>query len=171
MATDEEYMAFLDKANADPSAGVAKTSSTGGGKVQLKTVDHGAEIPHVLKAPTDKEEWIYVSDADEPFVAVCLKLDEGKLPDEETFAKLINHPDPAGADIQILDIVEWDSGGQYKDVVEACRKAAMGGDIRVYKVRLEGTRVEYWVVGVEGESKRKGDQSKLVGVKALAVES
>lgn len=171
MASDEDYMAFLDKANADPNAGVAKTSSSGGGKIQLKAVDHGAEIPHELKAPTEKEEWIYVSDADEPFVAVSLKLGGGKLPDEETFASLINHPDPTNAGIEILDVVQWDSKGQYKDVVDACRKAAMGGDVRVYRVGLGGARVEYWVVGVEGQSKRKGQEGRLVGVKVLAVES
>ena len=82
MATDEEYMAFLDKANADPNAGIAKTAASGGGKIQLKAVDPGVDIPHELKAPTDKEEWIYVSDADEPFVVVSLKLEGGNLPDE-----------------------------------------------------------------------------------------
>ena len=89
----------------------------------------------------------------------------------ETFANLINHPDPTQADIEIMDIVQWDSKGQYKDVVEACRKAAMGGDVRVYKVKLGGPRVEYWIVGVEGQSKEKGKEGRLVGVKALAVES
>ena len=86
MASDEEYMAFLDKANADPSAGVptaaASSSGGGGGAIKLKAVDHGVGIPHELRAPTEREEWIYVSDADEPFVAVSLKLPGGKLPDE-----------------------------------------------------------------------------------------
>jgi hypothetical protein len=83
----------------------------------------------------------------------------------ETFAKLINHPDPPGADVTVHDVVEWDSAGQYKHVVDATRKACKGGDVRVYRVQIGGTRVEYFVVGIEREAAR------LVGVKALAVES
>lgn len=86
----------------------------------------------------------------------------------EAFADLIGHPDPSNADIEILDPVKWDSKGQYKDLVDATRKACMGGDVRVYRVPLGGTRVEYWVVGVDRGTKGK---NKLVGVKALAVES
>ena len=62
-----------------------------------------------------------------------------------------------------MDIGEWDTQGQYKDVVDATREATKGNDVRVYKISRDGTRVEYWLVGVEG--------GKLVGVKALAVES
>jgi hypothetical protein len=83
----------------------------------------------------------------------------------ETFAKLINHPDPHEANITIHDVVEWDSAGQYKHVVDATRKACKGGDVRVYKVPSTGVRVEYYLVGIEPGGR------KLVGVKALAVES
>jgi len=62
-----------------------------------------------------------------------------------------------------MDIGEWDPQGQYKDVVDATREAAKGSDVRVYRIGREGSRVEYWVVGVEG--------GRLVGVKALAIES
>jgi hypothetical protein len=82
MATDEEYMAFLDKANQDLGAGVKTAPATGSGKVQLKTLDHGVEVPLELKIPTEKKEWVYVSDADEPFVPVVLSIGEDKLPDE-----------------------------------------------------------------------------------------
>ena len=81
-------MAFLDKANQDLSAGagagagVKTAPAMGPGKVQLKTLDHGVEVPLELKIPTEKEEWVYVSDADEPFVPVVLKIGEDKLPDE-----------------------------------------------------------------------------------------
>lgn len=82
---------------------------------------------------------------------------------------MINHPDPSNADIEILDPAKWDSKGQYKHVVDATRNACMGSTVMVYRVALGGTRVEYWVVGVDGSSKDK--EGKLVGVKALAVES
>ncbi len=52
--------------------------------------------------------------------------------------------------------------------MDATRKACKGGDVRVYRVTLEGTRVEYWVVGVDATEKAK---ERMVGVKALAVES
>lgn len=79
------------------------------------------------------------------------------------FAKLINHPSPSSAEVEIIDIGEWDIQGQYKDVVEAVRAATKGSDVRVYRIAKDGARVEYWVVGVEA--------GKLVGAKALAVES
>ena len=77
MATDEEYIAFLEKANADPNEGFTKTQnkSKAGGSVNLKAVDKGEEVPVSLKeAIRDK---LYVSDADEPFEVVCLRLPGG----------------------------------------------------------------------------------------------
>jgi len=62
-----------------------------------------------------------------------------------------------------MDIGEWDTQGQYKDIVDATREATKGSDIRVYRIVRDGSRVEYWVVGLEG--------GRLVGVKALAIES
>ncbi len=47
--------------------------------------------------------------------------------------------------------------------MEATREATKGSDVRVYRISREGSRVEYWVVGLEG--------GKLIGAKALAVES
>jgi len=85
----------------------------------------------------------------------------------EEIAKLINHPDPANAEVEIMDPVDWDTQGQYKDIIDAVTKAGKGNDVRVYKISKGGVRVEYWVVTTEG----KGKDAKLVGVKALAVES
>lgn len=62
-----------------------------------------------------------------------------------------------------MDIGEWDQQGQYKEVVNAVRKETKGNDVRVYKIARDGTRVEYFVVGLDG--------GNLVGVKALAIES
>lgn len=159
MASDEDYEAFLDRANKDPNEGQAKTQSSG--KVELKAVDHGAPVPAVLKKATN--DAFYVSDADEPFVPVCLKFDGKRLPDEATFAKLVNHPSPDDVEVQIMDIGEWDTQGQYKEIVDATREATKGSDVRVYRISRDSSRVEYWVVGIEG--------GQLVGAKALAVES
>lgn len=88
-------------------------------------------------------------------------------PTTEEMAKLINHPDPTNAEVEIMDPADWDTQGQYKDIIDAVTKAGKGNDVRVYKISKGGARAEYWVVTTEG----KGKDAKLVGVKALAVES
>jgi len=167
MASDEDYMAFLDKANKDPSDGAAELTAASNKKQEFKTTDAGVQVPTVLRNVV--EDSFYVSDADEPFVPVCLAWDEsGKgLPDEEDFATLISHHSPSNAEIEIMDPADWDSQGQYHKILDAVREAGHGNDVRVYKVVRDAARVEYWVVTTEG----KGKQAKLVGVKALAVES
>lgn len=87
MASDEDYMAFLDKANKDPNEGHARPASEGA-KKELKTTDAGVRVPAVLTEAA--KDAFYVSDADEPFVPVCLQWDEdGKgLPDEGAFPYL-----------------------------------------------------------------------------------
>jgi hypothetical protein len=44
-------------------------------------------------------------------------------------------------------------------------KQAGNGTVKVFRVELEGTRAEYYVVGVDDK------QGRIVGLKALAVES
>lgn len=93
MASDDDYMAFLNKANEDPAAGVRNASSSAspsqGGDVKTKTIDEGEQVPASIK---DIEAY-YVSDTDAEFVPVTLKFDparEGKWPDSskshESFA-------------------------------------------------------------------------------------
>ncbi|KAF3070717.1 hypothetical protein GL218_00578 [Daldinia childiae] len=165
MASDEDYMAFLNKANKNPSEGYTKAQSAN--KQDFKATDEGAQIPAVIQEATNDS--FYVSDADEPFVPVYLAWDEsGKgLPDEEEFASLIHHPDPSNAQIEIQDPADWDTQGQYKSILDAVRKAGKGNDVRVYRVSKGGVKIEYWVVTTEGN----GPSAKLVGVKALAIES
>lgn len=81
----------------------------------------------------------------------------------EQFAKLVEHWDPAAAEVEISDTSDWNRGGEYGDVVEAVTKAVRGADVRVYRVAKDATRAEYFVVGCDG--------GKLLGVKAAAVES
>ncbi|OTB14697.1 hypothetical protein K445DRAFT_318594 [Daldinia sp. EC12] len=165
MASDDDYMAFLNKANENPSEGHNKAQSAS--KQEFKATDDGAQIPAIIQEAT--KDAFYVSDADEPFVPVYLAWDEsGKgLPDEEEFASLIHHPDPSSAEIEIQDPADWDAQGQYKSILDAVRKAGKGNDVRVYRVSKGGVKVEYWVVTTEGN----GPGAKLVGAKALAIES
>lgn len=80
MASDSDYMDFLNKANEDPNQGSVSAQQSKG-KKELKAADHGAEIPQPLVAAT--QDAFYVSDADEPFVPVSLAWQKGEgLPDE-----------------------------------------------------------------------------------------
>ncbi|KAH6621161.1 hypothetical protein B0J18DRAFT_466773 [Chaetomium sp. MPI-SDFR-AT-0129] len=170
MSSDQDYAAFLEKANEDPSQGAAQSSSATSNKPgQFRTTQQGVTVPAPISEALDKGDAFYISDADEPFDPVALQWDEAGegLPDEEEFANLIQHWDPKNAEVQILDPYDWDSHGKYGGVIEAVREAGQGNDVRVYRVVRDGTRVEYFVVTTEG----KGKGAKLVGVKALAVES
>ncbi|KAK4043548.1 hypothetical protein C8A01DRAFT_12884 [Parachaetomium inaequale] len=170
-SSEQDYMAFLDKANEDPSKGVASAAKTQGQGVKKKfrTTQEGVEVPEAIRRVCGKGDAFYVSEADEPFEAVALGWDEAGrgLPDEEEFAGLIEHWDPKNADVEIMDPVDWDRNGQYGEIVDAVREAGQGNDVRVYRVARDGVRIEYWVVTTEG----KGEGAKLVGAKALAVES
>ncbi|KAH6891089.1 hypothetical protein B0T10DRAFT_547459 [Thelonectria olida] len=156
MASDEDYMAFLNKANQDTGSATAQSSE----KPVLKTKDEGSEVPKEIRDVC--QQAVYVSEADEPFEEVSLKWDgKHRLPTESEFAELTKSP--SDATISIIDPLEWDSKGQYTDVLEAVRRATQGNDVRVYRVERDATRVEYWLV-----SSKDG---KLVGAKALSIES
>ena len=81
----------------------------------------------------------------------------------EEFAKLVEHWDPASAEVDISDTSDWNRSGEYGDLVEAVTKAVKGADVRVYRIGKDATRAEYFVVGCEA--------GRLLGVKAAAVES
>ncbi|KAG8669877.1 hypothetical protein FPOAC2_09218 [Fusarium poae] len=157
MSNDDDYMAFLNKANQDTGASASTQDRT-----TFKAKDHGAEVHKAIVDVCKKA--VYTSDADEPFEEVSLKWQGSNgLPTETEFAKLIGHSSPDSADIQILDPLSWDSHGKYTDVIEAVREASQGNDVRVYQVTRDSTRVEYWVVSHA--------DGKLIGAKALSVES
>jgi hypothetical protein len=94
MASDEDYMSFLERANQDLSAGgAAKTqTATARGRVELKAVDDGVEVPAVLIKATESGDSFYVSDADEPFEPVCLEGASSTLPDEGLFMSVFFLP-------------------------------------------------------------------------------
>ncbi|KAJ4209396.1 hypothetical protein NW767_001302 [Fusarium falciforme] len=158
MSNDDDYMAFLNKANQDTGADATTQQKSS----VFKAKDTDSEVPKEIRNVCKSA--VYVSDADEPFEEVSLKW-EGKngLPTESEFAKLINHSSPDSAEIKILDPLNWDSRGQYTNVIEAVREASKGNDVRVYQIVRDATRVEYWVVSHA--------DGRLIGAKALAVES
>jgi hypothetical protein len=86
MATDEDYMSFLNKANQDVSGG--KQATTQGSKFQFKAKDAGSEVPKAIREAC--KDAVYVSDADEPFEEVSLRWSGDGLPDEGTLSICAN---------------------------------------------------------------------------------
>lgn len=73
MTADNDYMAFLNKANADVDASRSQRQSQGT-PVRTGTVDVHAQIPAAL---TSIDSY-YVSETDEPFEPVVLRWEEAK---------------------------------------------------------------------------------------------
>jgi hypothetical protein len=67
MSSDDAYMSFLDKANADLNAGRPQQGATE--TARTETVDANTQVPK----PLQSVDAYYVSDADEPFEPVALK--------------------------------------------------------------------------------------------------
>lgn len=105
-------------------------------------------VLHYLSSPTCRSE---TSDAD-----TC-------PPPLDEFRNLIGAQ--TGQEIRQLEPDQWDTRGEYKDIVDAVATACSGSAVRVYRVEGSGSRVEYFIVGVDTSEKR------VVGVKALSVES
>lgn len=59
---------------------------------------------------------------------------------------------------------DFDPRREYGEVMDAVKKAGHG-EVKVFRVEIGKARVEYFVVGLDGNGKR------VVGLKALAVES
>ncbi|TQS35229.1 hypothetical protein Golomagni_04357 [Golovinomyces magnicellulatus] len=167
--SDESYMKFLEEAS--------KVHSCDGtsGKLELKNLDPDANVPEVLREAT--YDAYYVSEADEPFLPVALRVENG-LPDavqlknmyltnilylQESFAKLVHHPNPIGAGVQILKVSDWDHHGQYGKIVDAVNAAVKNSAVQVYRVEISNAKSEYWIVGLR--------DSFMLGVKALSIET
>lgn len=83
MASDEDYMAFLNKANRDTDEANAAAAATSGTRAAFKAQDAGEQAPAVIQEAC--KDAFYVSDADEPFQQVSLQYQGADgLPDEGT---------------------------------------------------------------------------------------
>lgn len=72
MASDSDYMAFLNKANSQREAGSGQPhteSSALSQQIRTKSIEPGAAVPGSLK----EVEAFYTSETDEPFEPVVLK--------------------------------------------------------------------------------------------------
>lgn len=91
---------------------------------------------------------------------MCSEADT--CPPLDEFRELIGAQ--SGREIRQLEPSQWDIHSKYQDVVDAVTKASDGA-VKVYRVEGSGSRVEYFVIGVDSSERM------IVGVKALAVES
>lgn len=72
MSSDDAYMSFLDKANADLNTARNQPSqNTSSSVARTETVDAGVRVP----APLTSIDAFYVSETDEPFEPVTLRWD------------------------------------------------------------------------------------------------
>jgi len=159
MASDDDYAAFLDRANEPSSTSANSTSSQPKNSgFTTKTHDTSSSIPSTLQ----NIESVYISEADEEWVPVSLNLNHGvKELDANSFAKVIGQ---ASKSVEKLESKQFDPRDQYGDVLEAVERVVGKQGVKIFRVELGGARCEYWVVGVlEGK--------RVVGAKVGAVES
>ncbi|KAJ9300856.1 hypothetical protein DTO271G3_2020 [Paecilomyces variotii] len=176
MSSDDNYLAFLNKANEDLNAGRVAPQQTSNA-VRTQSVDVDVTVPAPLRAI----DTYYVSETDEPFEPVVLKWEgasRGVWPGPSQFSYLISPSKDLTDSITTLSPSAFDPKNQYVAVLRAVRAAATqasgGGekvideaavDVKVYRVEIGPSRVEYWIVALDVEG------GKLVGLKAKAIES
>ncbi|KAJ5081921.1 hypothetical protein NUU61_010185 [Penicillium alfredii] len=171
MSSDDAYMSFLNKANADLDAG--RAPQQGGGTVRTETVHASVSIP----APLQSVDAYYVSETDEPFEPVALRWEgatRGTWPSADQLSALISPDADLTQGISTLSPSSFDPKNQYASALHAVRAAAVeqaadsdpsGVDVKVYRVELTSTKLEYWVLALAAP------EGRLVGLRAKAVET
>ncbi|OJJ01500.1 hypothetical protein ASPVEDRAFT_52429 [Aspergillus versicolor CBS 583.65] len=172
MSSDDAYMSFLNKANADLDNGRSQPAAQQSSAARTETVDVNVKVP----TPLTSVDAYYVSDTDEPFEPVALKWDgarKGAWPDASHFSKLISTDTDLSSSIETLSATSFDPKNQYASALKAVRAAAAqgsGGDesaveVKVYRVETGKSRVEYYVTALDAEG------GLIVGLRAKAIES
>ncbi|KAF7588686.1 hypothetical protein BBP40_005319 [Aspergillus hancockii] len=175
--SDDAYMSFLDKANADLNTARANQQSQDSSAVRTETVETGVRVPNPLKSV----DAYYVSETDEPFEPVALKWEgasKGVFPDPSHLSNLISPNADLSSSITTLSPSSFDPKNQYSSALRAVRAAATeasgGGEsaidesaveVRIYQVEVGTSRVEYYVLALDAE------HSLVVGLRAKAIES
>ena len=155
MASDEDYTAFLDKANADRQSAPTTQSKPA---TQQKTVNTQQLHP----ALQNIQQHTYTSDADEPFAPVSLSRAAGKsgAVNKSEVAHLAGESEDKVSELSKKD---FDPRGEYEAVWKQVTEASEGA-AKAFKVERGGARSEYWVLGVCKDG-------HVVGARATAVES
>jgi hypothetical protein len=158
MSDDASYTAFLNKANEDPKAGASESTSQT--KSKFDPTSTNESLPSSLQSVP--KTLTYTSDTDSPFEAVVLNYAGEELPSQAEFKKALGARGEQG-DIEELSVQEFDPRGQYDEIINRVKEAGSGKGIRVFRVELDTTRVEYYIVTV--------GERKLLGLYTKAVES
>ncbi|KAJ5505050.1 hypothetical protein N7463_007924 [Penicillium fimorum] len=171
MLSDDAYMSFLNKANADSSG--SQAPQQGAGTVKTETVHSSLSVPK----PLQSVDAYYISDTDEPFEPVALKWDgaaKGSWPSADQLSSLISPNTDLSQSISTLSPSSFDPNNQYSTALDAIRAAAVEKDsgadqsaveLKVYRVEQTSTKIEYWILALHAP------ESRLVGLRAKAVES
>ncbi|KAJ5112631.1 hypothetical protein N7532_000676 [Penicillium argentinense] len=156
MASDDSYMAFLNKANADVDAG-RNAPAQGTDTARTETVDATTQIPK----PLQSVDYYYISETDEPFEPVALIWNDAKQgiwPSPDQLSSLISPNTDLSQAISTLSPSSFDPKNQYSSVLHAVRSAAVERDenadqsaveVKVYRVELSGTKIEYWLLALD----------------------
>ncbi|KAL4779225.1 hypothetical protein BJX76DRAFT_97449 [Aspergillus varians] len=173
MSSDDAYMSFLNKANADLDSGRSQpTTQQSASIARTETVDANVKVP----TPLTSVDAYYISDTDEPFQPVALKWEragDGIWPDPSHFSRLIALDTDLSPSIETLSVSAFDPKNQYSSVVRLVRAAAVqssNGDeaaveVKVYRVEVGTSRVEYYVTALDVA------EGLIVGLRAKAIES
>ncbi|PYH36153.1 uncharacterized protein BO87DRAFT_414695 [Aspergillus neoniger CBS 115656] len=168
MSSDNDYMSFLNKANADLNASQFQpqrdnTSST----PRIQTIHTNVRVP----TPLTSVDAFYVSETDEPFEPVALKwpdAERGIWPDAAALSNLVSPDADLSNSIETLTFSTFDPKNQYAGVVRAVRAAVgdeEGAAVKVYRVEVARSRVEYFVLALDGT------EGLVVGLRAKAIET
>ncbi|PTU19441.1 hypothetical protein P175DRAFT_0533878 [Aspergillus ochraceoroseus IBT 24754] len=172
MSSDDAYMSFLDKANADLNSGRVQATSQSSSAVRTETVDMGVQVP----PPLTSVDAYYVSETDEPFEPVVLKwggASRGVWPDASHLSNLIAPGSDLASSIETLSPASFDPKNHYPSAFRAVRAAAVQGsemdesgvDVKVYRLEVGTSRVEYYLLALDGKG------GLVVGLRAKAIES
>jgi hypothetical protein len=109
-----------------------------------------------------------------PSTPLILEMDLLTCLDTDQLSSLISPSADLSGAIETLSASSFDPKNQYASALHAVRAAAVEGDssadpstvdIKVYRVELSSTKVEYWVLALDVS------EGLLVGLRAKAVES
>ncbi|RJE17226.1 hypothetical protein PHISCL_10437, partial [Aspergillus sclerotialis] len=152
MSSDDAYMSFLNKANADLGAGRSQGTAQSQSTIRTGTLDVNAQVP----APLASINEYYISETDEPFEPVVLKWEDAKRgiwPGFSQLSDLISQSGDLSGSITTLSPQSFDPKNQYASVLKAVRAAVAQGsaagvgedeadvEVRVYKVEVGPSRV------------------------------
>ena len=161
MADDPSYATFLAKVNQDPSS--ETNSSLNQSTAQARSKFDPTEQPNSSAPPQLQHlDVTYTSDTDAAFEPCFFSYAATSLPTVEDFKHCLKAKGNE-TKVEELSVEDFDPRGEYKEVLDKVEEVGEGKGVKIFRVEVDRTRVEYYVVTV--------GERKLIGVVAKAVES